>query len=73
MTVENNSTTGPGAALVTGSTSGMGRAIALRLARDGWDVVVHGRDAARGAEVVREIEAEGGQARFAADGGRTAI
>ena len=37
-------------ALVTGATSGLGRVIALQLARDGADVIVHGRDAAtRGA------------------------
>lgn len=58
--------TGLGTALVTGATSGIGRATALRLAHDGWDVVVHGRNAERGAEVVAEIEAQGGRARFIA-------
>ncbi|MEU4237556.1 SDR family oxidoreductase [Actinoplanes sp. NPDC026619] len=53
-------------ALVTGATSGIGRAAAKALAAQGATVVVHGRDAERGAEVVKQIEAEGGTARFVA-------
>jgi NAD(P)-dependent dehydrogenase (short-subunit alcohol dehydrogenase family) len=53
-------------ALVTGATSGIGRAIALQLARDGAEVIVHGRDAERGAATVKEIIAAGGRARFVA-------
>ncbi|WP_218588952.1 SDR family NAD(P)-dependent oxidoreductase [Pseudonocardia oceani] len=52
--------------MVTGSTSGIGRATALRLARDGARVVVSGRDAGRGREVVQEIRDAGGSAEFVA-------
>jgi NAD(P)-dependent dehydrogenase (short-subunit alcohol dehydrogenase family) len=53
-------------ALVTGATSGVGRATAIQLAREGAEVIVHGRDANRGDQVVAEIAREGGKARFVA-------
>jgi len=56
----------PRTALVTGATSGLGKEIAVRLARDDMQVIVVGRDAARGAAVVEQIEAAGGAARFIA-------
>jgi NAD(P)-dependent dehydrogenase (short-subunit alcohol dehydrogenase family) len=45
--------------LVTGSTSGLGRAVALKLASTGSHIIVHGRNRERGMEVVNEIEREG--------------
>jgi len=52
--------------LVTGGTSGIGRASAERFAAAGAEVVISGRDAARGQEVVAAIESGGGKARFVA-------
>lgn len=54
----------PMVALVTGSTAGLGREIALRLAARGAQVIVHGRDSERGEALVKEIEKRGGRARF---------
>jgi len=51
-------------ALITGATSGIGRAAALQLAEQGATVIIHGRDTERGAAVVKEIESAGGSARF---------
>jgi NAD(P)-dependent dehydrogenase (short-subunit alcohol dehydrogenase family) len=51
-------------ALVTGSTDGVGRVVAERLGADGWRVLVHGRDRARGERVVNDIRVAGGVAEF---------
>ena len=53
-------------ALVTGATSGIGRGIAEELGLQGAEVVVHGRDATRGAAVVDAIVGRGSRARFVA-------
>ena len=57
--------TGQQVVLVTGSTSGLGREVALRLGGKGAHVIVHGRDQERGMQVVDEINRVGpGNARF---------
>ena len=51
-------------AIVTGGTSGIGRAAAVAYARQGANVVVAGRRAAEGDETVRLIRAQGGEGIF---------
>lgn len=52
--------------LITGSTDGVGRVVARRLVSPNNHLLVHGRDRARGASLVREIEKAGGTADFLA-------
>lgn len=52
-------------ALVTGSSSGIGAAIALELAAEGASVVVHGRDEAKSLEIATRVKAHGAQAAIA--------
>ncbi|MDR0771498.1 MAG: 3-ketoacyl-ACP reductase FabG2 [Burkholderiales bacterium] len=55
----------PKTILVTGASRGIGRAIAVRLAQDGFDIVVHCRSRREQAEAVIEtIAAQGRQARL---------
>ncbi len=50
--------------LITGSTDGVGRMVAIRLGAAGAHVLVHGRDKVRGEQVASEIDAAGGTAEF---------
>lgn len=51
-------------AIVTGSTSGIGKGTAVMMAREGARVTVTGRSAERGEQVVAAIRAAGGEAHF---------
>jgi len=53
-------------ALITGATDGVGRVVARELGKQGWRVLVHGRNRERGEALVREIERAGGKASFLA-------
>ena len=52
-------------ALVTGSSSGIGKAIVKLLAEEGVAIVVHGRDEGRANAVAEAIRAAGGKAEVA--------
>jgi NAD(P)-dependent dehydrogenase (short-subunit alcohol dehydrogenase family) len=51
-------------ALITGGTSGIGRAVAKKMAQLGMHVLIVGRNVDRGQKTIAEIQAAGGQADF---------
>ena len=51
-------------AIITGSTKGIGRGIAVRFAEEGANVVITGRDESEGLSLVNKIERDGGTAIF---------
>ena len=62
-TATQGSTASPRVALVTGAGKRLGRAIALALAQDGWDIGVHCRDSvAEAKQTVTDIQALGRRA-----------
>jgi NAD(P)-dependent dehydrogenase (short-subunit alcohol dehydrogenase family) len=50
--------------LITGATDGLGKAVALQLARTGATLLLHGRDEARGQQSLEEIRAQTGNTRL---------
>jgi NAD(P)-dependent dehydrogenase (short-subunit alcohol dehydrogenase family) len=63
----------PAIALITGGTSGIGRAVAKKLAQLGVHVLVVGRNAERGEKTVDEIRAAGGKVDFISSDLRDAL
>ena len=51
-------------ALITGATTGMGRAVAVALGKHGANVIIAARRDKEGADAVREVETAGGQGLF---------
>ncbi|MDK2962536.1 MAG: hypothetical protein PWP20_1662, partial [Eubacteriaceae bacterium] len=51
-------------AVITGATSGIGEAVALMYVKEGAKVVLVGRNADKGKQLVEEIQASGGEASF---------
>lgn len=50
--------------LITGATDGLGKAVALQLARTGATLLLHGHDEARGQQTLEEIRAKTGNTRL---------
>ena len=58
-------TSSPRRILVTGASKGIGQAIAIRLAKRGFDITIHyGRDEAGAQETLKQVEANGGTGRI---------
>lgn len=62
--MSNNSFSNPPVVLITGALAGIGRATALAFAHQGANLVISGRNAAAGAELVREISVLGNTVHF---------
>src|SRR5260370_11956220 len=53
--------------LIPGATDGLGKAVAIQLARSGATLLLHGRDEARGQQTLEEIRAQTGNTRLQGD------